>query len=216
MANAQLHGRTEKVFPEQALLAKRSMFFGFLVKRLGSRADAEDVLQEFYVRVLTHKDQIRHVGRAEAWLFAILRSTLNDHLRRKLRRGRLAEKIAAQPEGWEEDAAEQMARMCTCHRGLIDDLRPADAELLRRIELDEEDRAVVAADLKISRNALNVRLHRARAMLRAALDAHCGPCCKTGADDCYCPPNECGSSREETHGGDENHMNGTRSLSFSL
>ena len=74
---------------ERSLLDGRGAFMGFLVKRLGNRADAEDVLQEFCIRVLARKDQLRDVERMDAWLYAILRSTLNDHYRKGARRSRL-------------------------------------------------------------------------------------------------------------------------------
>jgi RNA polymerase sigma-70 factor (ECF subfamily) len=64
---------------ERALLDGRGAFLGFLIKRLGNRADAEDVLQDFSIRVLQRKDQLRDAERMDAWLYAILRSTLNDH-----------------------------------------------------------------------------------------------------------------------------------------
>lgn len=173
--------------PERALLDGQGAFFSFLIKRLGNRADAEDVLQEFCIRVLARQEQLRDVDRMDAWLYAILRSTLNDHYRKSAERGRLAEAVAQEPDGWAEDASAQMSRLCTCPGGLISGLRPTDAELLRRIDFGEEDRAVVAGDLGLNRNALGVRLHRARNALREALAAHCGPCCKSGMDDCYCP-----------------------------
>ena len=76
-------------FPERALLDGRGAFMGFLVKRLGNRSDAEDVLQEFCIRVLTRKDQLRDVDRMDGWLYTILRSTLNDYYRKGTRRTRL-------------------------------------------------------------------------------------------------------------------------------
>lgn len=184
---------------ETALVDGRAAFLGFLTKRLGNSADAEDVLQEFCVRVLARRDQLREAERMDAWLYAILRSTLNDHYRRAGRRGRLAEAAAREPEELAEDAAEQMTHICTCMSGLLPALRPADAELIRRIDFGEEDRGVVAADLGLSRNALGVRLHRARSALRDALTSHCGPCCKTGADDCYCPPDGCENAEHGSH-----------------
>lgn len=179
--------------PERALLDGQGAFFGFLVKRLGNRADAEDVLQEFCFRVLARREQLRDVDRMDAWLYAILRSTLNDHYRKSARRRRLSEAVAREPEDWADDASAQMARVCTCPGGLISGLRPTDGELLHRIDFGEEDRAVVAADLGLNRNALGVRLHRARTALREALIAHCGSCCRTGTDDCYCAPEGCES-----------------------
>ncbi len=172
---------------ERALLDGRGAFMGFLVKRFGNRADAEDVLQDFCIRVLARKDQLRDVERMNAWLYTILRSTLNDHYRKETRRSRLAAAAAREPEEWVADTPSQMARPCTCARDLLTELRPADAELIRRIDLGEEDRESVAADLGLTRNALGVRLHRARTALREALMAHCGGCCLDGQDDCCCP-----------------------------
>lgn len=184
--------------PERALLDGRGAFLGFLIKRLGNRADAEDVLQDFCIRVLNRKDQLRDVERMDAWLYAILRSTLNDHYRKGTRRGRLAAAVAREPEEWIADAPTQMARLCTCHGGLISELRPADSELIRRIDFGEEDRESVANDLGLTRNALGVRLHRARTALREALTNHCGACCQNDRDDCFCPPQGCENDEHET------------------
>ena len=183
--------------PEHSLLEGRSAFFGFLMKRLGNRADAEDVLQEFSIRVLARKDQLRQADRMDAWLYAILRSTLNDHYRRSKRLNRLTDAVAREPAAWIQEAPEQLGKLCTCPGGLISDLRPTDAQLIQRVDFGEDDRIAVAADLKISRNALGVRLHRARMALREALVVHCGTCCETSRNDCYCAPEGC---ENEEHG----------------
>ena len=182
-----------------ALSEGRQAFWGFLMRRLGNKADAEDVLQEFCIRVLTRKEQLRDVERVDSWLYAILRSTMNDHFRKAARRGRLTEAYGGEPEELAHDAPEQMAQFCRCVNGLIPTLRDADADLIRRIDLGEEDRATVATDMGLTRNALGVRLHRARMALRDALTGHCGKCCKTGWDDCYCPPIGCESPEDELH-----------------
>ncbi len=178
---------------EEALSVNRNTFLGFLVKRLGNRADAEDVLQEFCIRVLARKDQLREADRMDAWLYAVLRSTLNDHFRKSGRSRRLKEAVAleAQSAVITDDPVEYMNVICNCVKGLITELRPGDAELVRRIDIDDEDRGIVAADLGLRSGTLNVRLHRARAALGDALIAHCGPCCHHGFDDCSCPPVGC-------------------------
>jgi RNA polymerase sigma-70 factor (ECF subfamily) len=177
--------------PEHALIDNRAEFLGFLTKRLGNRTDAEDVLQEFCLRVLARKDQLREVERMGAWLYSILRSSLNDHYRKTARRTRLADAVSREPATWAEDASNQMARLCSCAGGLISELRPVDASLIRRIDFGDEDRARVAADLGLHRNALGVRLYRARMALRDAVVRHCGSCCETEREDCYCPPSGC-------------------------
>lgn len=173
---------------ETRLINLRPAFLSFLAKRLGNRAEAEDVLQEFCVRVLTHKDQLRDAGRMDAWLYAVLRSTLNDHFRTTGRAKRLREGVAREATTGvtSEDAAEDMAVICQCVRELVTDLRPSDANLIRRVYFDEDARTDVAADLGLRPGTLSVRLHRARAALGDALAVHCGPCCRDGFDDCAC------------------------------
>ena len=190
---------------DRALLVGRSAFLGFLVKRLGNRADAEDVLQEFCMRVLTRKDQLRDTERMNAWLYAVLRSTLNDYYRKTGRRKRLGDAFAIEMQSAEDtsEAVETLAQICACVKGLMPQLRPGDGELIRRIDIDEEDRASVAAELGLKPGTLAVRLHRARAALGDALLGHCGFCCKHGFEDCSCPPAGCEHPEQSTHCADE-------------
>lgn len=184
----------------QALLVGRRAFLGFLVKRLGNLADAEDVLQEFCIRVLARKDQLREAERMNAWLYSVLRSALNDHYRKSGRRQRLGEAFAreVQDAGGGADASEAFSKICICIRELVPDLRPADADLIRRLDIAEEERKVVAADLGLTPGALAVRLYRARAALRDTLLSHCGYCCKHGFEDCSCPPEGCHNPVNQT------------------
>tara|TARA_R110002110_G_scaffold3665_3_gene18949 strand:- start:4858 stop:5496 length:639 start_codon:yes stop_codon:yes gene_type:complete len=178
---------------ERALTAGRSAFLGFLVKRLANRADAEDVLQEFCIRVLARKDQLRDAERLDAWLYAVLRSALNDHYRKAGRSRRLNDAVALEMKSAEltAESVEAMSAVCKCVKGLVTELRPADADLIRRIDIEEDDRATVAADLGLKPGTLNVRLHRARAALSDTLLSHCGYCCEHGFGDCSCPPVGC-------------------------
>lgn len=196
-------GATSTGGPEpvgRALTTGRDAFLGFLVKRLGNRADAEDVLQEFCIRVLARKDQLREAERLDAWLYAVLRSALNDHYRKTGRSRRLKDAVALEMETSEvtTESAEAMSTVCHCVKGLVTELRPADADLIRRIDIEEEDRASVAAALNLKPGTLNVRLHRARIALRDILLGHCGCCCEHGFDDCSCPPTGCENPAEKT------------------
>ena len=53
-------------------------------------------------------------------------------------------------------------------------LRPAQADLLRRLGFQDESPASVAMDFQVASNNLTVRLYRARRALRASLDRTCG------------------------------------------
>lgn len=62
--NRKTDGNKEQL--GEQLLACRSAFLGFLIKRLGNRTDAEDVLQDFCVRVLSRTNQLRDAERMDA------------------------------------------------------------------------------------------------------------------------------------------------------
>jgi len=173
---------------DKALLDGQKAFLGFLVKRLGDRPNGEDVLQEFTLRVLARKDQLREIERMDSWLYTVLRSTLNDFHRKTGRRARLGASYALETQGVEifVDASEPFARMCTCVHGLVPQLRPADARIISKIDIHDEDRKSVATSLKLTTRTLAVRLFRARAALRNKLLDHCGRCCSDGFEDCSC------------------------------
>lgn len=57
----------------------------FLLRMLGDRQRAEDLFQEVFLAVWTHRHQYRHPGRFRSWLFGI---ALNQ-CRAEFRRGRL-------------------------------------------------------------------------------------------------------------------------------
>ncbi|WP_421880408.1 RNA polymerase sigma factor [Pacificispira sp.] len=179
------------------LQSKRGLFLGFLTKRLASRAEAEDVLQEFCLRVLSRKSHPQMPDRLDAWLFAVLRSVLNDHYRKLSRRQRMEDALSRDPVQFPtvENDAELFGEICTCVGELLTDLREADADLIRQLDLGDEDRAGVAKSLGINQGALRIRLHRARIALRDRLMRHCGGCCRHGFDDCGCAKHEavCGS-----------------------
>ena len=59
------------------------------------------------------------------------------------------------------------------------ELEPAQIKLLTRLDLQEEPRNTIAADLAVSQNTLRVRVHRARAALKKRITEIC-PLCGNG------------------------------------
>lgn len=56
--------------------------YGFLYRLTGSRSDAEDLMQEVFVRVVRMIADYQHEGRFEAWLFRIAANLCRDRIRR--------------------------------------------------------------------------------------------------------------------------------------
>ena len=61
--------------------------YGLVYRLTGSRADAEDLLQEVMLRVVRRIGEYQHRGRVEAWLFEIAANLVRDRARRAAVRG---------------------------------------------------------------------------------------------------------------------------------
>ena len=58
------------------LLDNHARFLGFLERRVGSRDEAEDILQEAFVRSIGRTDSLRSPESATAWFYRVLRNAL--------------------------------------------------------------------------------------------------------------------------------------------
>ena len=70
--------------------------------------------------------------------------------------------------------------------GQLDRIRPEYADMLRRVDIDEERLPEVASSLGITVNNATVRLHRARKALRDQLRSFCGVDSLRACLDCSC------------------------------
>lgn len=177
--------------PEVAavLVENQRRFLAFLEKRLGRRELAEEVLQDAFVRGLSHADAVRDDGSAVAWFYRVLRNALNDHYRRQATRGRLVEAAQLEPVHASDD--EIMNEVCACALSLIDTLKPEYANALRAVEFGGMTLQTYAESIGISFSNAGVRLHRARAALRKQVLQTCGACTLHGCVDCACKHEPC-------------------------
>jgi RNA polymerase sigma factor (sigma-70 family) len=174
----------------EALLAHHDRFRTWLRRRLGSAADAEDVLQQSLLRAIERRQSLRDPRRAVAWFDRILRHTLADYYRARSADERRHEAfqhaVIVQGRGQAPPVEARQEPVCPCLHRLLPELNVSYAALLRRIYLQGEPSGQVAADFGMTRNNLMVRLHRARRALRTRLERFCGPCAERGCITCTC------------------------------
>lgn len=192
--HTQTHGpdRVQKTLPDrdfvnQRLLERRRAFLAYFRHKLGNPQDAEDAFQDFNLKVIRSARSLQNPERTDAWLGRTMRNTLIDHYRRRATR-KHAETTYAQEVKITANAIEetQDETPCKCLDGALRDLKPDYTNLLQRADLAEEPRGRIAADLGITANSLNVRLHRARQALKSKLESSC-PACRAGSFmDCEC------------------------------
>jgi RNA polymerase sigma-70 factor (ECF subfamily) len=166
------------------LLANHRRFLAFLESRVGSREDAEEILQNAFVRSLDKADTIRDSESAVAWFYRVLRNAVVDHYRRTGATQRNLQAFAENLPVPEAAADERV--ICECIRDLIPALKPEYGEIIARVDLDGVEVASVADALGISPGNARVRLHRARTALRQAVEKACRTCATHGCLDCNC------------------------------
>jgi RNA polymerase sigma-70 factor (ECF subfamily) len=140
----------------------------FLRTRTRTEADADDLLQEVFVRIHQALPVLRDPARLQGWVYRIARNAVIDHYR--ARREHLPldfEPEAADPEG--RDAVDLSASL----RKFIAALPAAYRDPLVRHEFQGEGLQDVATALGLTLTATKSRVRRARLMLREMLDQCC-------------------------------------------
>lgn len=88
------HGDKEAL--QHLYQSTRTAVYGFALSILKNRHDAEDILQEVYIRIFHSSDSYRPEGKPMAWIFAITRNLALMRLREGRRYGELPEEAWAQ------------------------------------------------------------------------------------------------------------------------
>lgn len=168
------------------LVSNHRAFLAFIERRIGSRAMAEDILHEAFVRSLDRLESIRNGESAVAWFYRVLRNAVVDYHRRHAAASRGLESFAAELDRQNEPAGDMMGAVCQCVGQLAQTLKPAYARALQRIELDGLSVKDYAAEVGITSGNAAVRVFRARDALRKQVARSCGTCADHGCLDCTC------------------------------
>lgn len=152
----------------------RETVYRYVRFRVPTREVAEDVTSEVFLKALRALDRY-DPGRSapRTWLLRIARNAVTDYLRRLRLRGslhisldRVPDLVSSEPSQEERLIREERLRRLF---NAAATLRPADQEILSLRYGAGLRNSEIAEVLKITPNAVAVRIHRALARLRAAV-----------------------------------------------
>jgi RNA polymerase sigma-70 factor (ECF subfamily) len=132
----------------------------------GNAAEAEDVTQEAFVRVLERWESVSRMEAPNAYLFRTALNLERNRLRRAWRRSRRVPEERDVKQDFSQEAVER-ADVLRVLRGLSREQREAIV-LMDFLGMTSEEAGRVAS---VSAEALRARLHRARAAMRKELIA---------------------------------------------
>lgn len=168
------------------LLENHRAFLGFLERRVGDRAVAEDILQDAFIKVVNRPEMAPTDEGVVRWFYRTLRNATIDRFRRQGAQNRALEAFAREMESRDAPDAEVEAAICACVGRLATTLKPEYAEALQAIEMNGVAVKDFAEKHGLSANNAGVRVHRAREALKRRVAESCGTCAEHGCRNCNC------------------------------
>ncbi len=160
---------------EQDLAALWQMFhdrlYQFIRQRVKNPADADDILQDVFLRIHHRLYTVRERERLVSWVFQIARHAVIDHYRSSSRQRETAAEqemeLAAHPG--EEAVTTLNQELATCLQPMLRALPSTYQEALRLVELEGMTQKAAAERLGLSVSGVKSRVQRGRQQLRVML-----------------------------------------------
>jgi RNA polymerase sigma factor (sigma-70 family) len=151
---------------EQMYAANCGPILGYVLRRTENPDDAADVIAETFLTAWRRLEAVPAGDEARLWLYGVARRVLANYRRGERRRAVLADRLRAELAAGYRPAqcTGELAEFAAAFRSLAE----ADREVLALVGWEGLDRGQAAAVLGCSRNAVRIRLHRARRRLADA------------------------------------------------
>jgi RNA polymerase sigma-70 factor (ECF subfamily) len=156
----------------------------FIGRRVDSEADADDILQDVFLRIHRHAATVERSERLVSWLFQVTRNAIVDYYREPVRRRELPAGAASDVEAaWhhaqdgigDSDVASPAVRreLAACLGPMMAQLPPLYREAVTVVDLEGLPQQEAAARVGITVSGMKSRVQRGRQALQSLLHACC-------------------------------------------
>ncbi|MEQ9618979.1 MAG: RNA polymerase sigma factor SigZ [Deltaproteobacteria bacterium] len=147
-----------------------------LLRKLRRKDDADDLMQEIFIKIHTHIECLRDKKKLTSWIYTIVENTLNDYYRKNRYDSEFDESRAAT-----KDSAEENPLPCItqCLNVFIDRLPMKYREPLMLSDLEGKKQKEIARRMGLSYSGLKSRVQRGRRMIKDMFIE----CCKLSFDE---------------------------------
>lgn len=140
----------------------------WLRKQLRNPADAEDLLQDLFLKALRQDKQFCAIDNARAWLFQVARNALADRLRLHREQVELPDDLPL-----ETDEPAPVDTLANCLPRALAELPAEDRDIITQCDLQGMKQDDYAQQHGLSLPGAKSRLQRARKRLKIHLETHC-------------------------------------------
>ena len=158
-----------------ALIAAVSpLLYRFLASQMGSRADAEDLLQDVWLKIHSSRHSYRHGEPVLPWFYAIARHVRVDNYRKRQRLSRHETAMEAAPEPAVLPSGASHAVTSQDFAALVAHLPESQREVVTLLKVNELSLEEVAKVTSSTVGAVKQKAHRAYERLRELLTSPAG------------------------------------------
>jgi len=209
----EVHAVTTPHGPAELWTEFHDRLLTFIRRRISSETDADDILQEVFLRIHRSAEHLPEVENVSGWVYRITRNTIIDHHRaRSSTEGTTAQAARERLRGdatptespGEDGPSEAGVDLARCVQVLVNRLPAPYARAVAMTELEGATQKEAAERLGISVSGMNSRVQRGRGKLKDLLVAcctweldgrggvldveprgnvDCGPACACGGED---------------------------------
>jgi RNA polymerase sigma-70 factor (ECF subfamily) len=154
----------------------------FIVKRVANEAEADDIVQDVWLKMQRGLDGLKDQNRLISWTYQIARHAIIDHYRAPDRRREMPAGLAADLEAYQSSSGKQMAsqdsgqlrtELAGCLRPMIEQLSEDYRQAVTLVDLEGLTQQEAAAQLGLSLSGMKSRVQRGRRQLKGMLEACC-------------------------------------------
>jgi len=142
---------------------------GYLCHRLGHLEDAEELLQEVFIKAMRQGEQFCGVDNPRAWLFQVARNALADRWRLSHQHLPLPDDLAAPSP----DGASPVDDLSQCLPRVLAELSAEDRLAITFCDIEGRSQQELAEHLGLSLSGAKSRLQRARQRLKQKMETGC-------------------------------------------
>lgn len=140
--------------------------YAFILKRVGDKFLAEDLLQDIFLKIQSKSHTIQSDDKIQSWLYQISRNTIIDYFRTHKKVEKLPESIASESEQQVDITRYEFSQ---CLMPMIQNLPSPYREAILESEINGLKQKEVAQIQNISLSGAKSRIQRGRSMLKDML-----------------------------------------------
>lgn len=140
-----------------------SKLLGFIKARVNSSENAEDILQDVFIKIHQRSNQLSDDTKLASWIYQITRNTIIDFYRKK--KILISDTIIPEISAEEEEPIPD-SRFTKCLLPFVKELPTKYREALEKTTYGELSQKEYAEEINLSYSATKTRVQRARKMVK--------------------------------------------------